>query len=111
MFLVPDDTTGKAFVTQLAHLLQSLADGSAIETLLKALLVMPALLMQNTNVDSKLDSLLLCSCLQQHLDLWLEVEFMALFMRGRTCMQDHNCLLGIHILVVMISTVLGDSPS
>ena len=52
----------------------------------EALKVMPTLLMQIPNVDSKLDSHLLQWCL----DLWLKGEFMALFNEGRV-IQDHKC--------------------
>ena len=55
---------------------------------LKALMVMPALLLQKPNVDSKLDSRLLRSCLQRRLDFWLKGEFMALFNEGLV-LQNH----------------------
>ena len=83
LFRIPTGSTGRAFVAELAHLIQSFADGAAIEPfVLKALMVMPALLLQKPNVDSKLDSRLLRSCLQRCLDLWLKGEFMALFNEG-----------------------------
>ena len=83
MFRVPTGSTGRAFVAELAHLIQSFADGAAIEPfVLKSLMVMPALLLQKPSVDSKLDTHLLRSCLQRRLDLWLKGEFMALFNEG-----------------------------
>ena len=69
MIIIPVDSTGMVFVTELAHLFLSLCDGAAIEPLLISLMVMHALHLQNTNVDSKLDSHLLCSYLQRHLAL------------------------------------------
>ena len=57
LFMVPTGSTGKAFVSELALLIQSFADGAAIEPFaLKALMVMPALLLQKPKFDSKLDS-------------------------------------------------------
>ena len=50
---------------------------------------MPALLLQKPSVDSKLDTRLLCFCLQRRLDLWLKGEFMALFNEG-LAIQTHN---------------------
>ena len=83
LFRIPTGSTGRAFVAELAHLIQSFADGAAIEPfVLKALMVMPALLLQKPSVDSKLDTHLLRSCLQHRLDLWLNGEFMALFNEG-----------------------------
>ena len=69
--MVPTGSTGKAVVSALALLIQSFADGAAIEPFaLKALMVMPALLLQKPKFDSKLGSHLVCSCLQRLLDLW-----------------------------------------
>ena len=71
--MIPTDATGKAFVSELAFLIQSFADGSAIEPFaLKALMVIPTLLLQKPKVDSKLYSRLVRSCLQKHLGLWLK---------------------------------------
>ena len=82
-------STGKAFVSELALLIQSFADGAVIEPFtLKALMVMPVLLLQKPKTDSKLDSHLLRSCLQRRLDLWLKGEFMALFNEGLV-LQNH----------------------
>ena len=55
---------------------------------MKALMVMPALILQKPKADSKLDSHLVCSCLQRHLDLWLKGEFEALFNEGLV-LQNH----------------------
>ena len=87
--MVPTGSTGKAFVSELALLIQSYADGAAIEPFaLKALMVMPALLLQKPKFDSKLDSRLVRSCLQRHLALWLNGDFMALFNEGLV-LQNH----------------------
>ena len=108
LFTVPTGSTGKAFVSELALLIQSF-DGAAIEPFaLKVLMVMPALLLQKPKFDSKLDSHLVCSCLQRHLDLWLNGEFMALFNEG--LVYKIIFPLGPPILVVMISIALVDLP-
>ena len=87
--MVPTGSTGKAFVSELALLIQSFADYAAIEPFaLKALMVMPTLLLQKPKFDSKLDSRLVRSCLQRLLDLWLNGEFMALFNEGLV-LQNH----------------------
>ena len=89
LFMVPTGSTGKAFVSELALLIQSYADGAAIAPFaLKALMVMPALLLQKPKFDSKLDSRLVRSCLQRRLDLWLNGDFMALFNEGLV-LQNH----------------------
>ena len=50
--MVPTGSTGKAFVLELALLIQSFVDGAAIEPFaLKALMVMPALLLQKPKFD------------------------------------------------------------
>ena len=87
--MVPTDSTGKAIISETAHLIQSFADSAAIEPFtLKALMVIPALLLQKPKFYSKLDSRLVRSCLQRHLDLWLNGEFMALFNEG-LILQNH----------------------
>ena len=89
LFMVPTGSTGKAFVLELALLIQSFADGAAIEPFtLKAVMVMPALLLQKPKFDSKLDSRLVHSCLQRRPDLWLKGDFMALFNDGQV-LQNH----------------------
>ena len=87
--MVPTGSTGKAFVSELALLIQSFTDGTATEPFaLKALMAMPALLLQKPKFDSKLDSRLVCFCLQRRLDLWLNGEFMALLNEGLV-LQNH----------------------
>ena len=55
--MVPTGGTGKAFVSELALLIQSFADGAAIEPFaLKALMVMPVLLLQIRSARSRLHS-------------------------------------------------------
>ena len=88
LWQLPTCSNGKAFVTELAHLIQFTADGAAIEPIaLNTLMVMSALFLQKPNANYELDAQLLCSCLQWHLNLWFKGEF----------------------TTVMISTALGDS--
>ena len=81
--MIPTGATGKAFVSELAFLIQSFADGSAIEPfVLKTLMVMLALLLQKPQVYFKLDSHLVRSCFHRRLDLWLKGSLKLCSIRG-----------------------------
>ena len=80
LFTVPSGNLGKSFVSELASLLHSFSDQSALEPFaLKAAMLIPNLLLQKPHNESKLSFQVVRSCLQRQLDLWLKGDFLALF--------------------------------
>ena len=65
LFTVPYGYVGRSFVSELTFLLQSFSTHSAIEPFaLKAAMLMPNLLLQRSQCESKLGSKAICSCFQ-----------------------------------------------
>ena len=87
VFLVPSGTTGKAFVSELARLMQSYADGSSLESIaMEAGTIAQTLLLQKPNRKSKSKEHV--THLQRRLNLWHKGDIQSLLEEGR-CIQKH----------------------
>ena len=87
VFLVPSGTTGKAFVSELARLMQSYADGSSLESIaMKASAIAQILLLQKPNRKSKSKEHV--THLQRRLNLWHKADIQSLLDEGR-CIQKY----------------------
>ena len=88
VFLVPSGTTGKAFVSELARLMQSYADGSSLESIaMKAGTIAQTLLLQKPNRKSKSKEHV--THLQRRLKLWHKGDIQSLLEEGR-CMYSET---------------------
>ena len=86
-FLVPSGKVGRDFVTELARLFQSYAEGSALESVaLKAAMVMPHLLLQKPSASSKAKDH--SSALSRRLIAWEAGDLDGLLREGRV-IQRH----------------------
>ena len=83
MFSVPSGRAGKAFVSELAWLFQSYAEGSALECIaLTAAMILPPLLLQKPCPKSKAREH--SKCLEQRLKIWKAGDILSLLVEGRT---------------------------
>ena len=86
LFRVPYGKAGKAFVSELARLFRSFAEGTALESVaLKACTLMPILLLQKPARKSKPKDHTMC--LERRLCSWKEGDFEDLLREGRTIQQ------------------------
>ncbi|XP_066936770.1 uncharacterized protein [Clytia hemisphaerica] len=87
LFLVPSGSAGKKFVSETARLINAFVDSSAMKTIsLKALMIMPALLLQKPSAKSKAKDH--TAALKRRLDLWEKGDFEELIREGET-IQRH----------------------
>ena len=87
VFQVPTGATGKAFISELARLFQSYADGSSLESItMKTTTISQILLLQKPSWKSKSKEHVIY--LQRRLDLWLKGDIQALLGEGR-CIQKY----------------------
>ena len=81
-FPVPFGTVGSSFVSELARLYRAYAEGSAQESVaLKAVTILPSLLLQRPHVKSKPKDHI--DCLQRRLQLWKDGDIISLLEEGR----------------------------
>lgn len=86
IFLVPLGKSGKEFAREMTRLLRAFAEKSALESIaLRALMVMPLLLLQKPSMGSK--SIEHAKCLERRLALWKAGDLNALLFEGRTIQQ------------------------
>ena len=86
LVIVPYGKAGKSFVSELARLFKSFAEGSALESVaLKACTLMPILLLQKPARKSKPKDHILC--LERRLCSWKDGDFEELLREGRTIQQ------------------------
>ena len=89
IFKIPSGKAGKAFVIELARLLRSYSDDSAMEGIaLKAAMTMPALLLQKPHTRSRAKEH--TSHLDRRLRLWTAGKLHELIHEGRTIQQNHS---------------------
>ena len=82
VFSVPSGKAGKAFVSELARLFRSYADGSAFESIaLTAAMILSQLLLQKPSTKSKAHEHL--KCLAWHLEIWKAGDILSLLEEGR----------------------------
>ena len=82
VFSVPSGKAGKAFVSELARLFQSYADGSTFETIpLTVAMILPQLLLQKPSPKSKAHEH--SKCLAQRLEIWKAGDILSLLEEGR----------------------------
>ena len=87
VFQVPSGTTGRAFVSELAHLMHSYADGSSLESIaMKAGTIAQVLLLQKPSRKSKSKEHV--THLQRRLNLWHKGDIQSLLEEGR-CIQKY----------------------
>ena len=83
LFKVPSGKAGTAFVRELSHMFRAFADSSALESVaMKAVMVMPALLLQKPHPRSKARDHV--SHLQRRLQLWGNGKLDELLEEGQT---------------------------
>ena len=83
MFSVPSGRAGKAFVSELAWLFQSYAEGSALECIaLTAAMILPPFLLQKLCPKSKAREH--SKCLERRLKIWKAGDILSLLVEGRT---------------------------
>ena len=83
VFSVPSVRAGKAFVSELAWLFQSYAEGSALECIaLTAAMILPPLLLQKPCPKSKPREH--SKCLERRLKIWKAGDILSLLVEGRT---------------------------
>ena len=83
LFLTPSGKAGKMFFSELARLFRAYGEGSALEFIaLKAVMIMPALLLQKPHCSSKASEH--ATCLQCRLISWKEGDIDTLICEGRT---------------------------
>ena len=83
IFRVPQGNIGKQFVDDLARLYAAFADGSALESVsLKAVIVMPHLLLQKPHHSSKTKENI--SCLKRRMELWKDGDLACLLKEALT---------------------------
>ena len=88
LFQFPLDSSGKAFVSEPAHLIQAYANSSSLEyAAMKAITVIQIVLLQKPSRTGKSKDH--SKHLQRRLDLWLQVDLEMLLDEGK-CIQ--NCL-------------------
>lgn len=82
-FRVPQGSAGKAFTNELARLFRAFAAGSALESVyLKAVTVLPSLLLQKPHQKSKQQDHI--ACLDRRMRLWEDGDISELLSEGRT---------------------------
>ena len=87
IFQVPSGSAGKAFVLELARLLQAYADSSSLECIaMKAITIAQVLLLQKPSRSSKSKDH--AAHLQRRLELWREGDIPSLLEEGR-CIQKY----------------------
>lgn len=87
LFKVPSGKEGKAFVSELARLFRSYAEATALEQVaLKAAMVMPHLLLQKPDPNSKAKDH--CAHLSRRLRAWEQGDLLGLVQEGRV-LQRH----------------------
>ena len=82
LLTVPYGKAGKAFVTEIAHLLCAYGEARALEAIaLKTAMILPALLLQKPSASSKAKDH--TQCLDRRLKLWREGNINSLVQEGR----------------------------
>ena len=82
LLTVPYGKAGKAFATEIAHLLRAYAEAGALEAIaLKTAMMLPALLLQKPSASSKAKDH--TQCLDRRLKLWREGDINSLVQEGR----------------------------
>ena len=86
LFRVPFSKTGKVFASELSRLFRDCADGSVLEAVaLKAVMIMPSLLLQCPHCQSKHKESM--GCLERRLSLWADGNILELLLEGQS-IQD-----------------------
>ena len=88
LFKVPSGKAGTAFVRELSHMFRAFADSSALESVaMKAVMVMPALLLQKPHPRSKARDHV--SHLERRLQLWGNGKLDELLEEGQTIQTSY----------------------
>ena len=87
VFSVPSGKAGKAFVSEMAWLFQSYAEGSPLESIaITAAMILPPLLLQKPTPKSKARDHV--RCLECRLQCWRDGDIESLLSEGKTIQGD-----------------------